>query len=154
MHETRANHIVKNRECEGATRAENPIFGDSQEELQTFRCALESCAKQFLVTEKIEDGVGQAERAAKLGAAPVKSNALLANFFKVNCDVRGVAAVVELNVNVVFADWFEVASARKFVRPISKARSSRGLPSRKGMRRRTKRSLNLCRPRNSMRRTT
>ena len=111
--EARPDHIVKNGKRKRAARAEDAFFGDAQEQLQTFRAAFEFCGEQFFVIEQIEDRIGEAERAAELSAAAVKGNPLLANFFETNGDISGVAAVVELDLNVLPANRLEVAGARK-----------------------------------------
>ncbi len=114
MREAWANYVIKNGERERGARAEDSLFGDAQEQLQTFRAAFELCRKQFLAVEQVEHGVRETERAAELSAAAVEGNALLANFFEVDRDVGGVPGVVELDMDILFANGLEIASAREF----------------------------------------
>src|SRR6516164_1259866 len=112
--ESRTNSIVKNGKRQRAARAEDAFLGDAQEQLQTFRAAVEFCGEQFFVIEQIEHRVGNAESAAELSPAAVKGNPLLTNFLETNGNVGGVAAVVQLDLNVLSAYGFEVAGKSKF----------------------------------------
>src|SRR5262249_25494283 len=114
MSEARAKNIVKQRERDRTACAEDAFFGDAEDHVEAFRAIFEFRGEQLFAVEQIKNGVGEAERAAELRAATEQGSALLADFFETNLDVRRAVGVVELNVNVLFADGLEIACAREF----------------------------------------
>ena len=67
--EPRANHIIKNREGQRDTRAEDSFLGHAKYDLKSLRTAIELRGKKLLAIQQVEDGVDDAERTPELASA-------------------------------------------------------------------------------------
>src|SRR5579859_219508 len=109
----RSQKIVEQRDGQRAARAEKPFHDQTENDPQAVWPGVELRGKQFLALQDIEQGIGQAERAAELAPATRKRCALLARLCDTDGHIGRVRDFIEPDVHVFVADLMEVTRFRE-----------------------------------------
>src|SRR6266571_1884897 len=111
--EPRADHIIKNGECQGGSRAEDSFFCQAEHDLHALRATVKLRRKELFAIQQVEDGVDDAQSAAELASASRQRGALLPNFFEADRNVCRVGGFIELDANIFFVDRLEITCPRQ-----------------------------------------